>query len=89
MTGAAEVEVAGIPWIEVFALAAAITAVALVGTARWWLAAALGWLDRALTRMGVGTWSAKFLTWAEEKAARLFDQGARSEGAPPDEEAKR
>jgi hypothetical protein len=77
MTEAAQVEAAGIPWLEVFALAAAITVVTLVGTARWWLAALLGWLDRVLARLGVGTWAARFLTWAERKASGVFPQGAR------------
>ena len=85
MTEVAQAEASGIPWLEVAALAAAIAAVALVATARWWLEASLGWLDRVLTRLGVGTWSAKFLTWAEEKASEAFRKGAQKGEAIPEE----
>jgi hypothetical protein len=44
-----------------------------------WLFGLLGWLDRVLTRMKFGTWSARFLTWAEDYVSAKMPQRRKRE----------
>jgi hypothetical protein len=74
--------------ILVLALLAAIVLVLLVATADRWLVALLTGLDQFLTRLGVGTWSARLLTRGEDWArarreARARRRTARGRTAPP------
>lgn len=59
------------------ALAAALVLVVLVATADRWLVALLTGLDRFLTRLGVGTWSARLLTRGEDWARTRREARAR------------
>jgi len=52
--------------VLVIALAAGALAIVLVLTVERWLLPILNILDRLLTRIGFGTWSARCLTKAEE-----------------------
>jgi hypothetical protein len=74
--------------ILALALLAALVLVVLVATADRWLVALLTGLDRILTRMGIGTWSARLLTRGEDWArARREARSRRKVGdggpAPP------
>jgi uncharacterized protein (TIGR02246 family) len=51
--------------------------IALIFTAERWLLAVLNILDKALVRLGVGTWSAKILTGAENWVAARTARKAR------------
>jgi hypothetical protein len=59
------------------ALLAAVILVVLVATADRWLVTLLTGLDRFLTRLGVGTWSARLLTRGEDWARARREARAR------------
>ncbi len=58
----------------------AVAILALV-SADLWLPPILGQLDRVLTRLGVGTWAAGFLTWAEKGLRRRRERRGRRAAA--------
>jgi hypothetical protein len=59
------------------ALVAALAVVALTATADRWLVSLLTRLDQLLTRLGVGTWSARLLTRGEDWARERREMRAR------------
>jgi hypothetical protein len=63
--------------ILALALLAALVLVILVATADRWLVALLTGLDRFLTRLGIGTWSARLLTRGEDWARARREARAR------------
>ncbi len=68
------------------ALVAALVLVILTATADQWVMALLSRLDAFLTRLGVGTWSARLLTrgedWARARRERRARRGPGGEGRP-------
>ena len=57
-----------LPYLIAALLLLLLGALLLLVTAERWLVALLSRLDRFLTRLGVGTWSAKLLTGVEDWA---------------------
>jgi hypothetical protein len=54
----------------VIAVVAGIVAITMALTVKSWLVGVLNVLDRCLTKLGVGTWSARVLTCAEDWVAK-------------------